>query len=76
MNKLLIASVALLGFAGIAAAQEVPAFYGDYAVNVQNSDGGAPTDRMATASVSSQRSAGLADTGGFEINQNENYSGK
>lgn len=77
MNKFLLASVALLGFAGVAAAQEAPALiYSDaFAQNVQNV-GSAPTDRMATASISSGHSATVTDGGGFQINANQNYSGR
>jgi hypothetical protein len=78
MRKFLIASVAVLGFAGVAAAQEAPALiYSDaYAQNVQNA-GAAPLDRMATASIKSQQNASLPSQGGsFNPILNDNYSGK
>jgi len=72
MNKFLLASVALLGLAGAAVAQEVPAFYGEnpYAQTVDGAQLG------ASHSVSGQASASLTTNGGFDINQNQNYSGK
>jgi hypothetical protein len=78
MNKFLIASVAVLGFAGAAAAQEAPALiYSDaYAQNVQNA-GAAPVDRTVTASVTSQRNASLpSQAGSYNPILNDNYSGK
>jgi hypothetical protein len=78
MRKFLIASVAVLGFAGVAAAQEAPALiYSDaYAQNVQNA-GSAAVDRMATASIASQQNASLPGQGGtFNPILNDNYSGK
>lgn len=72
MNKFLLASVALLGLAGAAVAQEVPAFYGEnpYATIVDGSQAG------AMHVVSGQASATVTGVDGFNINQNENYSGK
>lgn len=78
MRTFLLASVAVLGFAGAAAAQEAPALiYSDaFAQNVQNA-GSAPTDRMATASISSRQNASLpSQVGGFNPLLNDNYSGK
>jgi hypothetical protein len=74
MNKFLLASVALLGFAGVAAAQEAPALiYSDaFAQNVQNV-GSAPVTGYASASVSALQDATV---GGFQINSNQNYSGR
>ena len=70
MNKILLASVALLGLAGAAVAQEVPAFYGEtpYATTVDGSQAG--------YTVSGQANATLAAADGFNINLNDNYSGK
>ncbi|MBX3573707.1 MAG: hypothetical protein KF694_15255 [Mesorhizobium sp.] len=72
MSKFLLASVAVLGLSGVAAAQEVPAFYGQnpYATTVDGSQAG------AQHVVSGQASATVTGTDGFNINQNENYSGK
>ena len=78
MRTFLIASVAVLGFAGVAAAQEAPALiYSDgYAQNVQNA-GSAPTDRTTTASISSQQNASLpSNQGAFTPILNDNSSGK
>lgn len=80
MRKFILASVAVLGFAGVAAAQEAPALiYSDaYAQNVQNA-GSAPVDQTATASIKSQSrlNASLPSQGGvFNPLQNDNYSGK
>lgn len=80
MRKLILASVAVLGFAGIAAAQEAPALiYGEANQNISNHDGAA-VDYGRTASVGkvTDRSvvASTAQDGGFNINQNDNYSGK
>ena len=75
MNKFLLASVAVLGLAGAAVAQEVPAFYGEnpYTATV---DGSQSHGQI----VSGQASATVTDTdasaGGFDINRNQNYSGK
>lgn len=77
MNKLLLASVALLGFAGVAAAQEAPALiYSDaFAQNVENV-GSVPSTGYASASVTSGHSAAITDVGGFQINNSPNYSGR
>lgn len=73
MNKIVLASVALLGLAGVAGAQEVPAFYGQNPYGVTADAQG--TVHSATI-VSGQSGASLTGTEGFQINQNENYSGK
>lgn len=72
MNKFLLASVAVLGLAGVAVAQEVPAFYGQdpYATTVDDSQ--ARTSHI----VSGQANATVPATDGFDINRNQNYSGK
>lgn len=81
MRKLILASVAVLGFAGVAAAQEAPALiYGEASQNISNHDGAA-VDFGRTASVShSVESRGVtgasAQDGGFNINLNDDYSGK
>jgi cytoskeletal protein RodZ len=76
MNKFLLASVAVLGLAGAAVAQEAPAIYGNYEANILNSNGsvsGAPHSSI----VSGQASATVPGAGaGFNINQSDNYSGK
>ena len=73
MNKLLIASVALFGLAGAAAAQEAPGFYGYNPYNAAIESG-----QIATRSVTASDSVGTTVSGpdGFQINQNQNYSGK
>lgn len=78
MNKLLLASVALLGFAGVAAAQEAPALiYSDaFAQNVQNAGSAPSTSGYASASVTSLQDATITGVGGFQINTNQNYSGR
>jgi hypothetical protein len=77
MNKFLLASVGLLGFAGVAAAQEAPALiYSDaFAQNVQNA-GSVPSAGYASASVTSGHNATVTGVGGFQINTNQNYSGR
>ena len=76
MNKFLLASVALLGLAGAAVAQEAPAIYGNYEANIQNADAsvsGAPHSSI----VSGQANATVpGSNGGFNVNQSDNYSGK
>ena len=76
MNKFLLASVAVLGLAGAAVAQEAPAIYGNYDANILNSDGsqtGAPRSTV----VSGQANATVpGSNGGFNINLSDNYSGK
>jgi len=73
MNKLLIASVALFGLAGVAAAQEAPGFYG-----YNPYDAAIESGQIATRSVTASDSVGTTVSGpdGFQINQNQNYSGK
>ncbi len=75
MRKFLLASVAVLGFAGVAAAQEAPALiYSDaFAQNVENV-GAAPAAGGFTAS--SQQNASVPSVDGFQINLNQNYSGR
>jgi outer membrane lipoprotein SlyB len=77
MNKFLLASVALLGFAGVAAAQEAPALiYSDaFAQNVQNVGSGS-VDGYASASVAALQNATVTGVGGFQINDSQNYSGR
>ncbi|MCO5162839.1 MAG: hypothetical protein M9939_17025 [Mesorhizobium sp.] len=72
MNKFLLASVAVLGLAGSAVAQEVPAFYGEnpYAATVDARQAG------ASHVVTGQANATVPGTDGFNINLNQNYSGK
>lgn len=74
MNKFLLASVAILGLSGIAAAQEAPAliYSQSFAQNVENV-GAAPAGGEFT--VSSQQNASVPGVDGFEINLNQNYSG-
>lgn len=74
MNKFLLASIALLGLSGIAAAQEAPAliYSQSFARNVENV-GAAPAGGAFT--VSSQQNASVPGVDGFEINLNQNYSG-
>lgn len=75
MRKLILASVAVLGFAGVAAAQEAPALiYGQADQNISN-HGGAAVDFGRTASVNHGVTASTQD-GGFNINLNDNYSGR
>ena len=86
MRKLILASVAVLGFAGVAAAQEAPALiYGPASQNISSqnvsSHDGAAIDFGRTASVKhSVESRGVtgasAQDGGFNINQNDDYSGQ
>ena len=73
MNKILLASVALLGLAGVAGAQEAPGFYGanPYAAHTDVTHG---TAHAATI-VSDQTGPSLT-TDGFQINQNQNYAGR
>ena len=76
MNKILIASVAILGFAGVAAAQQAPALYGtNYSASVLDTQADASTfTGSASATASTGRGAGV--DGSVNINQLENYSGK
>lgn len=71
MKKLIIASVAVLGFAGAAAAQEAPAFYGQnpYAASVEAVQGASHSARI----VSGDATSPVQD---FNVNLNQNYSGK
>ena len=75
MNKFLLASVAVLGLSGVAAAQEAPALiYSDaFAQNVQNV-GTAPA--AGGFSVSSHQNAAVPGADRFQINLNQNYSGR
>ncbi|SMH51340.1 hypothetical protein [Mesorhizobium australicum] len=74
MNKIILASVALLGLAGVAGAQEVPAFYG---VNPygQTVDASQQTAHSATI-IRDQSNSTVPGADGFQINLNQNYSGK
>jgi hypothetical protein len=74
MNKFLLASVAVLGLSGIAAAQEAPAliYSQSYAQNVGNAGTG-PAGGALT--VSSQQNASVTGVDGFQINLDQNYSG-
>ena len=81
MTKFLIASVAILGFAGVASAQQAPALYGsNYDAAVLNSYSTTPVQSGSTvsgsASAVSTTDQGVASDAGFNINQNQNYSGK
>jgi len=73
MNKFLLASVALLGLAGAAVAQEVPAFYGE-SPYAQTVDGAQATARSYV--TSGQANATVTGIEGFNINLSDNYSGK
>ncbi|MCO5162840.1 MAG: hypothetical protein M9939_17030 [Mesorhizobium sp.] len=72
MNKFLLASVAVLGLAGSAVAQEVPAFYGEnpYAATVDLQQ------VSASHVVTGQANATVPGTDGYNINLNGNYSGQ
>lgn len=74
MNRFLLASVALLGLSGVAAAQEAPAliYSQSYAQNVENV-GTAPAGGGFT--VSAQQNASVPGIDGFQINLDQNYSG-
>lgn len=74
MNKFLIASVAVLGLAGAAAAREAPAIYGQN--NISNAETAQTFSQHRNFETSG--AAGVTATGGegFNINQSENYSGK
>ena len=73
MNKFLIASVALFGLAGVAAAQEAPGFYGYNPEGVAIESG-----QIATRSIAASDRASVTVSGaeGFAINQRQDYSGK
>ncbi|MDP3898006.1 MAG: hypothetical protein Q8Q62_15145 [Mesorhizobium sp.] len=77
MNKFLIASVALLGFAGVAAAQQAPALYGsNYSDAVLNSQGQS-TGPVRSGVVTGQSNISAPETArDFNINLSDNYSGK
>ncbi|MGB6118699.1 MAG: hypothetical protein WBF87_10790 [Mesorhizobium sp.] len=83
MYKIILASVAVFGLAGAATAQESPAvLYGPLSQNISNFDQSG-VDRTSTASTSrysraetGQQSHSGGTSGGFLINQNENYSGR
>lgn len=74
MNKFLIASVAVLGLAGVAAAQEAPAIYG--LDNVSNADSVQTVSPVRTLETSGAHGVTATNPQGFNINQSENYSGK
>ncbi|MCA0249390.1 MAG: hypothetical protein LCH93_22500 [Proteobacteria bacterium] len=76
MKNLVIASIALFGLAGAAAAQEAPGFYGYNPYNATIESG-----QIATRSITaSDRVSTVSDEAPgstlFSINQNQNYSGK
>lgn len=74
MNKFLIASVAVLGLAGVAAAQEVPAFYGQN--NISNADTGLTVPQSRPFETSSSKSLTATGGEGFQINASDDYSGR
>ena len=76
MNKILIASVALLGFAGVAAAQQAPALYGtNYSAAVL--DAQAQTGPVSGNVVTGRQSVSApGNDAPVNINQSDNYSGK
>jgi hypothetical protein len=78
MNKLLIASVALLGLAGVAGAQEAPGFYGvnPYASTVDSAQGASHSAQVVTGQANATVTGADAGAEGFNINRNQNYSGK
>jgi len=60
MNRILLASVAVLGLAGAAAAQEAPQLYGNYSANVLNEYNGTAlpgSDRIDLNSTAAIRNA-------------------
>jgi hypothetical protein len=77
MNKFLLASVALLGLAGAAVAQEAPAFYGvnPYATTVDGAQGASHSAQVVTGQANASVTGADAGTDGFNINRNQNYSG-
>ena len=81
MTKFLIASVAILGFAGVASAQQAPALYGsNYDASVLNGystmQGQSGSVVSGSASAVSTTDQGVASGAGFNINLDQNYSGK
>jgi hypothetical protein len=74
MNKFLIASVAVLGLAGVATAQEAPAIYGQN--NISNAETGLTVPLHRPLEISGARSVTASGGEGFQVNQSENYSGK
>ena len=75
MNKFLIASVAVLGMAGVAAAQEVPP--SDFLINNISNAGTVQTVAPAgNFETSGARSVTAAGGEGFQINLSGDYSGK
>ena len=75
MNKILIASVALLGFAGVAAAQQAPALYGtNYSAAVLDAQATGPV--RANVVTGRQNISAPGNDAPVNINQSDNYSGK
>lgn len=74
MNKFLIASVAVLGMAGAAAAQEAPAIYGQN--NISNAETVQTISPLRTFETSGAQSVTAAGGDGFQINLSGDYSGK
>jgi hypothetical protein len=73
MNKFLIATVAVLGLAGVATAQEAPAIYGQDNISSIETQTISP---VRTFETSGARSVTATGGEGFQINQSENYSGR
>lgn len=84
MNRILIAAVAALGFAGVAAAQQAPVLTGNYSANVLDAYNGTVTqgvDFAGQASIGGDRDQGVVPSQGVQAGGqpaiwNENYSGR
>jgi hypothetical protein len=63
MNRVLIAAVAVLGFAGVAVAQEAPELTGNYSANVLNNHSASSLSNGGNAPVAQQRTAVYSDAG-------------
>jgi hypothetical protein len=72
MKRILIATTAILGLAGAAAAQEAPAVSGNYSANVSqhyNEDGGTVQGFMATGMVDFSATASVDNRWDRQWNQ-------
>jgi hypothetical protein len=77
MTRILIATAAIIGFAGIASAQQAPFLYGNYSASVldqYNGHAAQKIDFMGTAAIALPDGNGVQLASSFERQLKDNYS--